>query len=185
MSWKTIENEKIEDVHQAIRDKNQEVIEAGGMLVAYIGSDGHNLGAKKGTSFVQCVALHVFNDCLAGTGGRVFYIRHVERYYNSMQQKLLREVEIAINLAQAMEPLFTELGIPWEIHLDVNSDPGINNHNKSNVVHKAARGWAEAHSGWVVKTKPDAFVASIVADRHTRGVKSKKGRPCGKRKKAK
>ena len=153
------------------------------MLVAYVGSDGQNLGTR-GTSFVQCVALHRYDDCATGKGGRVFYIRHVERHYTDRSSRLMREVEISINLTEKLAPLFEELDIPFEVHVDVNSVPGPNGENKSYTVHDAAKGWVESH-GWVCKTKPDAFVASIIADRHTRGTKPKRGRPFGKRKRGK
>lgn len=181
--WRTLEGVPIEDIYEAIRHENDTALEAGGMLIAYIGTDGQNLG-NRGTSFVQCVALHRYDDCATGKGGRVFYIRHIERRYENRQKRLLREAEIAINLAQKLEPLFTELDIPFEVHADVNSYPGPNNENKSNQVHDTVKGWIESF-GWECKTKPEAFVASIVADRHTRGVKPKKGRPFGKRKKGK
>lgn len=179
--WKTLEGEKIIDLFCAIREENQKALDVGGAVVAYIGSDGQNLG-NRGTSFVQCVAIHRYDHCATGKGGRVFYIRHVERRYENRQRRLLREAEIAVNLAQKLEPLFTELDIPFEVHADVNSYAGPNNEYKSNEVHDTVKGWIES-MGWICKTKPDAFVASIVADRHTRGVKAKKNRPFGKRKK--
>ena len=180
-SWKTLEGAHIEDIYSAIREENEKAVESGGAVIAYIGVDGQNLGSR-GTSFVQCVAIHHYDDCATGKGGRVFYVRHIERRYNNRQQRLLREAELAIKLGQKMEPLFSELDIPFEVHADVNSYAGINNKNKSHEVHDAVKGWIES-MGWVCKTKPEAFVASIVADRHTRGVKAKKNRPFGKRKK--
>jgi len=181
--WKTLEGVPIEDVFEAIKIENQLALDIGGMVIAYIGTDGQNLG-NRGTSFVQCVAIHKYDDCAIGKGGRVFYIRHIERRYENRQRRLLREAEIAINLAQKLEPLFTELEIPFEVHADVNSYAGPNGENKSNEVHDAVKGWVESF-GWICRTKPDAFVASIVADRHTRGIKPKKKKPFGKRKKDK
>lgn len=167
--WKTLAGADIENVQREIRNEYEKSIERDGHIFAYVGTDGQNIGTKA-TSFVQCVALHIFDDTGIGKGGRVYYIRHMEDPYKSMQQKLLREVELSINLAQKMEPLFDELGIPFEVHLDVNSDPGKYGQNKSNVVHDASQGWGESY-GFTVKTKPDAFVASIVADYHVRGVR--------------
>jgi len=180
MGWKTLEGTPIEDVYEAIRTENQLALDSGGLLIAYVGTDGQNLGGR-GTSFVQCVALHRYDDCASGKGGRVFYIRFVERRHENRAKRLLREAELSINLTQKLEPLFTELEIPFEVHADVNSYAGKNNENKSHEVHDAIKGWVES-MGWICKTKPDAFVASIVADRHTRGIKIKKKKPFAKRK---
>lgn len=182
-TWKTLEGSHVEDIYEAIRNENTVASESNGLLVAYIGVDGQNLG-QRGTSFVQCVALHKYDDCASGKGGRVFYVRHVERRYKNRNQRLLREAELAVKLAQKLEPLFTELEIPFEVHADVNSYAGKNKENKSHEVHDTVKGWIES-MGWVCKTKPHAFVASIVADRHTRGTKPKAGRPFGKAKKRK
>lgn len=179
--WKTLEGDEVEDIQLAIRKENQLALDSGGVIIAYIGTDGQNLG-NRGTSFVQCVALHRYDDCASGKGGRVFYIRHIEKRYENRQQRLLREAEISIKLAQSLEPLFSELDIPFEVHADVNSYAGDRKQNKSHEVHDVVHGWISS-MGWVCKTKPDAFVASIVADRHTRGTRPKKGRPFGKRKK--
>lgn len=181
--WMTLEGELIDDIYEAIRIEKIKSLDSNGTIIAYIGCDGQNLGTR-GTSFVQCVAIHRYDDCASGKGGRVFYIRHVERHYKSRQRRLLREAEVAINLAQKLEPLFTELDIPFEVHADVNSYAGKNNENKSHEVHDAIKGWIES-MGWVCKTKPQAFVASIVCDRHTRGVRPKRERPFGKRKRGK
>jgi predicted RNase H-related nuclease YkuK (DUF458 family) len=170
--WKTLEGSHVENIYEEIRKEVMMNDEVGGMTFAYIGCDGQNIGQKY-TSFVQCVALHKFNDTGIGKGGRVYYIRHLEKRYWNRNQRLLREAEISINLAQKLEPLFTELDIPFEVHADVNSDPGKGNKNKSNEVHDMVKGWISS-MGFVCKTKPQAFVASIICDRHTRGVKHKR-----------
>lgn len=178
--WRTLEGTPIDDLFDAIREENKLTSDAGGVLMAYIGTDGQNLGTR-GTSFVQCVALHRYDDCSAGKGGRVFYIRFIERMYENRNKRLLREAELAINLAQTLEPLFTELRIPFEVHFDVNSYAGDHGENLSNAVHDTVKGWGES-MGFVCRTKPEAFVASIVADRHTRGVRPVGGKKYGKRK---
>lgn len=170
--WKTLEGDHVESIYDEITKEVNSTDTNGGVVFAYIGCDGQNLG-KSHTSFVQCVALHKFDASGIGKGGRVYYIRHLEKRYFNRQQRLLREAEISVNLAQKLEPLFTELDVPFEVHADVNSVPGKNKENKSNEVHDAVKGWIES-MGWVCRTKPQAFVASIVADRHTRSVKCRK-----------
>lgn len=172
--WKTLEGDPIDNIQDAIRDEINLVDASGGIVFAYIGCDGQNIG-RKYTSFVQCVALHKFDDTGTGKGGRVFYIRHLETRYFNRNKRLIREAEIAINLATKLEPIFTELDIPFEVHADVNSNAGKNGENKSYEVHDMIKGWITG-MGFKCKTKPQAFVASIVADRHTRSISPKKRR---------
>lgn len=182
MAWKTLEGEPIDDVYDAIREDVRKVMVDGGSAIAYIGTDGQNIGQKY-TSFVQCIAIHMFNNCGVGKGGRVYYVKHLEKRYQNRSQRLLREVEISVKLAQKMEPLFTELGLYFEVHVDVNSDAGKNNENKSHEVHDTAKGWIES-MGWMCKTKPQAFVASIVADRHTKTLRNKTIKPWSRKSKS-
>lgn len=177
--WRTLDGIPVDDIYTAIREENDKARDQNGILIAYIGTDGQNLGPR-GTSFVQCIALHRYDDCATGKGGRVFYIRFIERKYDNRNKRLLREAELAINLAQKLEPIFSELKIPFEVHFDVNSYAGMNGENLSNAVHDTVKGWGES-MGFVCKTKPEAFVASIVADRHTRGIRPRGGKPYGKR----
>lgn len=181
--WKTFEGQRIENIYEEIQKEYNLAKDSNGLIIAYVGVDGQNLNAKW-TSFVQCVALHKYDDCHQGKGGRVYMVKHLEKRYKNMQQKLLREVELAINLAQKLQPVFENLNIPFEVHLDVNSDPGDKMQNKSNSVHDASKGWAESN-GFTVKTKPDAFVASIVADKHTKTMGQRKPRKFGKGKRNK
>jgi predicted RNase H-related nuclease YkuK (DUF458 family) len=164
--WHTLDGLDIPDIHEAIRNENKLVSDIGGMILAYIGTDSQNLGSK-GTAFVQCVALHKYDDCAVGKGGRVFYIKFIERKHTNRNVRLLREAELSINLAQKLQPLFDELKIPFEVHLDVNSYAGKRGENLSNEVHDQAKGWVES-VGFVCRTKPDAVISSIVADRMTK-----------------
>lgn len=172
--WKTLEGDPIENISVEITKEVKESDANGGIIFAYVGCDGQNIG-RKYTSFVQCIALHKFNDSGIGKGGRVYYIRHLEKRYWNRNKRLLREAELAINLATSLEPLFTELDTPFEVHVDVNSVAGKNNENRSYEVHDAIRGWVTG-MGFICKTKPQAWVAAIVADRHTRSISPKKRR---------
>lgn len=175
--WKTLEGDPIEDIYEAIREEKKTADAVGGKLYAYFGTDGQNLGTR-GTSFVQCIALHIYDECGVGKGGRVFYIRFVERKHDIRFTRLLREAELTIKLMSKISPVFDELGIPWVPHVDINSDPRWPSHE----AYKVCKGWFEGLGAPAV-FKPDAWVASIVADRHTRGVKAKPCNPFGKRRK--
>lgn len=166
--WKTLHGERIESIYDQLDETFAEARDKGYECIAYIGTDSQNLG--KVTSFVQVVAVHILRDTGRGDGGRVFYVRHTEKRYTSRRERLLREAELSINLAQKINPVCEKWGVDFEVHADVNSDPGENNENKSNEVHDAVAGWIRG-MGYTCKTKPHAFVAAIVADRHVRGVR--------------
>lgn len=175
--WRTLEGIPIDDIYVAIREEANRVESEGGDLVAYIGTDGQNIG-REFTSFVQVVALHNIRESGSGGGGRVFFVRHLERGSRQRTDRLLREADLSIKLAQKMAPLFEELDIVFEVHADVNSNPKWASHS----VHDTVKGWIQS-MGFECKTKPHAFVASIVADKHTRKVKFSKNRPKIKKRK--
>jgi len=166
--WKTLHGQPIESIYDELATVFKEAYEQDYDCFVYVGTDSQNLGSR--TSFVQVVAVHILRDTGRGDGGRVYYIRHLERRYRSRRERLLREAELSINLAQKINPVCEEHGIEFEVHADVHSSPGRNNENKSHEVHDAVVGWVSG-MGYKCVTKPGAFVASIVADRHTRGVK--------------
>lgn len=167
--WKTLDGDPIESIYDQLDETFHEAFDANEECMVYVGTDSQNIGRK--TSFVQVVAVHIFRESGTGSGGRVFYIRHQERRYSSRRERLLREAELSINLAQKINPVCETYGIDFEVHADVHSSPGLHNENKSHEVYDQVRGWVEG-MGYTCRCKPGAFVASIVADRHTRGVKT-------------
>lgn len=169
--WKTLSGHNVDSIYDALKDTFKYAHDKGYGCFAYVGTDSQNSGHM--TSFVQVVAVHIIRDTGRGDGGRVFYVRHTEKRYSSRRDRLLREAELSINLAQKILPVCEEWGIDFEIHADVNSNPGLNNENKSYEVHDAVKGWVQG-MGFVCKTKPDAIISSIVADYHVRGVRTPK-----------
>lgn len=167
-SWRTLEGDEISDVYQALETEILDAYDHGDDIVAYVGTDSQNLG-KKFTSFVQCIALHRIRETGTGAGGRVFFVRHLESRYVNRNKRLLREAELSIKLTQKIEPILTKHKVSFEVHADVNSDPGLNNENKSYEVCDTIFGWITG-MGWVCKVKPAAWCASLVADKHTRGL---------------
>lgn len=176
--WKTLDGDRIDSIYDQMRETFQEAYNRDEDCMVYVGTDSQNIG--RNTSFVQVVAIHVIRASGSGAGGRVFYVRHIERRYDNRRERLLREAELSINLAQKINPVCEEYGIEFEVHADVHSKPGKNGENKSHEVYDAVSGWVKG-MGYQCVCKPGAFVASIVADRHTRGVK--RPRPMTKRRK--
>lgn len=171
-TWKTLDGVVISDIHDMLRSEIKKSNDNEWVSFAYVGTDGQDLSSRF-TSFVQCIAIHRCDMDGIGKGGRVFYVRHTEKRYWDINSRLLREAELSIQLAQNISHIFKELHVPFEVHADVNSYAGDKNQNKSNQVHDVVKGWI-AGLGFKCKTKPEAFVASIAADRHTRSVRHKK-----------
>ena len=167
--WKTLKGIKIESIYSMLEDTFRDAHDLNYDCMVYVGTDSQNVSVN--TSFVQVVAVHINRDEGRGDGGRVFYVKHMERRYISRPERLLREAELSINLAQKISPVCEDWGINFEVHADVHSDPGVNGENKSHEVHDAVKGWIEG-MGFVCKTKPGAWVASIVADYHVRGIRT-------------
>lgn len=117
----------------------------------YIGCDSQNRG--KTTHYGIVMVFHYGNN-----GGHVIYAtRHMPRVKDNAE-KLLKEAQFSIELAQYLE----EHGVrkPNFIDLDFNPDPKF----KSNNILRAAMGWVEA-MGYVARCKPDAVSASYAADK--------------------
>lgn len=166
-TWRTLSGtERIEDIYEQLRIEFTDPRWASSKV--FVGCDSQNIG-KSHTSFVQVVCVHHIDEAGTGKGGRVFFIRHIERRYKSLMQRLLREAEIVIKLAQVIEPICSEYGIEFEVHADVNPKKT----EGSYVAFNSVKGWIES-MGYVCHTKPSAWAASIVADVHVRGIRHSK-----------
>lgn len=163
ISWRTLEGVPIENVFDAVEEEFKKAFAENNELRVYIGADSQNIGKWK-TSFVQCIAIHFISPAGTGFGGRVFFVKHMEKRYQTLSSRLLRETELSINLAQKLEPVCEAWGLELEVHADVHSDPAF----KSHAVYNQVKGWIKG-MGFKFVGKPNAFVASIVADRHTKG----------------
>jgi predicted RNase H-related nuclease YkuK (DUF458 family) len=75
--------------------------------------------------------------------------------YGNIKARMLQEASFAINTA-------IELGVPAEIHLDINPNPRF----KSNAALKEALAYVRG-MGLQAKVKPEAFAASCAADYFT------------------
>jgi hypothetical protein len=161
--WHTLEGNSISSIYDFIEKEIEEKINQNCKTILYIGTDSQNI-RDKWTSFVQVVCLHFIDKGTGiGIGGRVAYIRHVEALHTSNLRRLIREAEISINLAKSLEPIISKFDLDFEVHADVNSDPKYESHAAYSTVY----GWITS-LGYNCVPKPGSWVASIVADRHTR-----------------
>ena len=115
--------------------------------------------AKGGkTDFITALVIHRI-----GTGAIYFWKRKVEKRRMALRQKIYQEAVMSLEFAEKVLTVFARDGInryDVEIHVDVGKF-GDTREMISEVV-GMIRG-----SGFLVKTKPESYAASTVADRHT------------------
>ena len=153
-NWKTgsRKNIMIEEILDIVRDvskfKNHKII---------IGSDSVRLGSD----FVFTKAICILNK--EAHDRRYFYYRDVlqDDNFSDLSTRLLKETEDSINLAFLLRDSIRNINI--EIHADVNYDAKYTSSRYHNMIYGYVTG-----CGFEVKTKPDSFVASAIADLHTR-----------------
>lgn len=121
-----------------------------------VGSDSHaNVGE---VDFVSAIIIHRL-----GKGGRYFWRRVRESKIHTLRQKIYKEATLSFELAKAlMEEL--EDRSPLDYNLEIHVDVGERGKTKDLIDEVVGM---IVGSGFAVKTKPDAYAASTVADKHT------------------
>jgi len=121
-----------------------------------IGTDSLLL-ADKSADFVTAVVVHRI-----GNGGRYFWKRKAFKNFHTLRDRILKEVILSIDLAKEVLSDLKNLKAPdfnFEIHVDIGTN-GPTNEMMQEVI-----GMVRAYN-FEVKTKPDSYAASKVADRH-------------------
>ncbi len=124
----------------------------------YIGCDSRRIAAKNKAIYSVVVILH--RD--SSKGCAIFRERRVIPDYGNLRQRLLTEVQIAVEVALEIAEVVDDRKL--EIHLDINPNPKY----KSSVVVKEATGWVKSALGLDAKIKPDGFAATAAADHWVR-----------------
>ncbi len=122
-----------------------------------IGSDSQPKNSKA-TDFVTAIVVHRI-----GLGGIYFWKRIVEQKNFVLRSRIYQEAALSLSTAEEFLKVFKNDGITKfdvEIHVDIGKF-GQTREMIAEVV-GMIRG-----SGFIVKTKPDSYGASKVADRHT------------------
>jgi len=126
-----------------------------------IGSDSHSRkdNGKAVLDLVTAVVIH-----RQGRGGRYFWTKiKIPRYF-SLKEKIYQETLASLELADRFLPLLREyLNGDYE-RLEIHIDAGGRGPTREMI--KELVGMVVGN-GFSVKTKPDAYGASAVADRHT------------------
>lgn len=128
----------------------------------YIGCDSQK-HRRKDATFYATYARVVVVHYASSKGCRVFGdIRRMEDY-GSLRQRLMQEVQFAVELSDLILDCIGNRN--FEIHLDINPDEK----QGSNVVIKEAIGYVRGVTGIDPKVKPEAIASSYAADALTRG----------------
>lgn len=124
----------------------------------YIGTDSAQHG--KVTKYATAISL-----LHPGKGVHVIFKRVTVKRVKDMFSRLWNEVEYTREVADYVQENLADIfegkkgkKIP-ELHLDFNKQPRF----KSHIVHDLSIGYLKGF-GYDVKTKPDAWVASVVSD---------------------
>jgi len=122
-----------------------------------VGTDSHAPSGSHEIDFVSAIVVH-----RVGKGGRYFWKRVSEDGIYTLRDKIYKEAFLSFELAKKlMEKLEEEtlLDFNLEIHVDVGQ------HGKTKELIDEVVGMIIG-SGFEVRTKPDSYGASTVADKH-------------------
>ncbi|HEV8339046.1 MAG TPA: ribonuclease H-like YkuK family protein [bacterium] len=111
------------------------------------------------TTFVTAIVVH-----RVGHGGRYFYRKQRNRKIESLRQRILFETSLSLESASKIAGELARNGyskLPVEIHLDVGE------HGETRSIIREVVGMVTG-SGFAAVTKPDAYGASKVADKHSK-----------------
>lgn len=111
------------------------------------------------TNFVTAIVVH-----RVGHGGRYFYRKLRNRKIESLRQRIFYETSLSLETASLVTAELARNGysrLPVEIHLDVGEQ------GETKRVIREVVGMVTG-SGYAARTKPDAYGASKVADKHSK-----------------
>lgn len=125
-----------------------------------VGTDSRQL--RETCSIVSVVAVQ-----RVGHGGRYFWRRFTRESLPSLRRRMYMEASesltLASELSRALDGRLEELPRSVELNLEIHVDVGHRGPTREmiNEIVGMVRG-----SGYPVRTKPDAYCAAVVADRH-------------------
>lgn len=125
-----------------------------------IGTDSHKNGKPNAADFVSAIVVH-----RQGRGGRYFWHRRSLAQIYTLRDKIYQETLLSLELAEVLVPEIqrhlelAEDRYQLEIHIDVGQN-GPTREMIREVVGMVVG------NGYTAKTKPEAYGAFVVADRH-------------------
>ena len=121
-----------------------------------IGTDSE-LAADKSADFVTAIVVHRI-----GNGGRYFWRRFELGKFYTLRDRIIREVLISIDMAKEILTELEKTPLP-EFEFEIHADIGVNGPTKA-VIQEVV-GMIRANN-FQVRTKPESYAATSVADRH-------------------
>lgn len=142
-----------------VREKILSFIEGGRGTTSrlIIGTDSQPKNGE-GTDFVSVIVVH-----RVGFGGIYFWRRCVEKKKLVLRSRIYEEATLSLTTAEEFLTLFRNDGIT-KYDLEIHVDIGMAGETREMIAEIVGM---VRSSGFTVKTKPDAYGASKVADRHT------------------
>jgi predicted RNase H-related nuclease YkuK (DUF458 family) len=156
----------INEIITKIKDFLAEDEEAEYSLV--IGTDSHEKtdirkpsNGTKELNLVTAILIH-----RKGFGGKYFWRRQHVKNIHTLREKIYSETITSLTFASIFVPLFKKHlnGESPKYNLEIHVDVGEHGDTRSMI--KEVVGMVTGN-GFVAKTKPDAYAASYVADKHT------------------
>lgn len=154
---------KVEDIIILIKNFLEEDPTAEYSLV--IGTDSHEKNGKENKnryiSLVTAILVH-----RRGFGGKYFWKRKELSNIRTLREKIYAETMNSLNFASIFVPMLKKSlnGRSPHYNLEIHIDVG--EHGDTRDMIKEVVGMVTGN-GFVAKTKPEAYGASYVADRHT------------------
>ncbi len=108
--------------------------------------------------YVTAIVVH-----RVGRGGRYFWRRVVERKPKTLRDRIWREAWLSYETAQALIQAFKDRRI-FDCRLEIHVDIGRGGRTRDLVEEVVG---AIRSTGFYVRTKPEAYAASAVADKYT------------------
>lgn len=126
-----------------------------------IGTDSRKNGHPSSSDFVTAVVVH-----RQGRGGRYFWRRRLATNIRTLRDKIYQETLLSLELAGRLVPaLHRQLeSAPVPFQLEIHIDVGQNGPTREMI--REVVGMVVGN-GYTAKTKPEAYGAFVVADRHT------------------
>ena len=130
--------------------------DAGYRYKVTIGTDSELLHGKT-ADFVTAIVVHRI-----GNGGRYFYRRFVLGKIHTLRDRIIREALISVDVAKDVLTELKGSELP-DFEFEIHADVGENGPTKALI--QEVVGMVRANN-FEVKTKPESYAASNVADRH-------------------
>ena len=147
--------EVINDVANFVKD------EPGNYYRLVIGTDSQtkSTGGKPEIDFVTAVVVH-----RKGRGARYFWKKEKKDKIPMLRDKIYTETLLSLSCAQELVPLLRKAVSPAKYDFEIHIDVGPIGSTRDMI--KEVVGMVTGN-GFVAKTKPEAWGASSVADKHT------------------